>query len=107
MYEVHKMDPLQIEAQVDDPLFAEAILTSPKPLLPQDQLDRLIQQKAKKENPELGVELDQLNYADKTVKGIVKTLEANVKSTGYLDPDDPLNKELKPVADPVKKASEV
>ena len=105
MYGVEKMDALQIEANIDDPLFVSAVLTSPKPLLPQAQLDRLIQQKAKEASPELSVDLEQLTFADKTVRGIVKTLEATVKSQGYQDPNNPLTTKLKAVADPVKEAA--
>ena len=105
MYGVEKMDPLEVEAHADDPLFIEAILTSPKKLLPQEHIDKLVMRKAEKEQPELAVEMEQLNYANNAVKGIRKTLQANVESNGWRDPENPLNQELKPAHDPVKEAA--
>jgi hypothetical protein len=106
MYGVEKMDVLEIEAHSSDSLFIDSILTSPKKLLPQEHINKLVMQKAQKENPELGVEIEQLHFADNAVKGILKTLTANVESNGWRDPENPLNKELETPDDEVKELAE-
>ena len=102
MYGVEKMDVLEIETSANDPLFIDAILSSPKKLLPQEKLDRLMMKKAQRENPQLGIEIEQLNYANNAVEGIVKTLKANVENNGWRDPENPLNAELQKPDDEVK-----
>jgi hypothetical protein len=87
MYGIEKMDELQIEAKSSDPQFLDAVLTSPKPLLPQEKLDKLIRQKASTASPEIGVELKQLNFCNKTVNGLVKSITATVKSNGWKGSD--------------------
>jgi len=87
MYDIEKMDELQIEAKSSDPQFLEAVLTSPKPLLPQEKLDKLIRQKASTASPEIGVELNQLNFCNKTVNGLVKSITASIKGNGWKEPD--------------------
>jgi len=87
MYGIEKMDELQIEAQSGDPQFLDAVLTSPKPLLPQEKLDKLIRQKASTASPEIGVELNQLNFCNKTVNGLVKSITASIKGNGWKEPD--------------------
>ena len=105
MYGVEKMDDLQIEAQSDNPLFVEAILTSPKPLLPKTRLDKMIKQRAKVADPQVGVEIDQLNFASKTIKGLTASIIANVKQSGWKDDADPLNAKPGSFVDPVKEAA--
>jgi hypothetical protein len=102
MYGVEKMDVLEVEAHANDPVFVEAVLTSPKRFLPQEQIDKLVMQKAQKEQPELGIELEQLGFANNAIDGIVKTLKANVENNGWRDPENPLNKELQKPDDEVK-----
>jgi hypothetical protein len=106
MYGVEKMDVFEIEAHSSDSLFIDSILTSPKKLLPQAQIDKLIMKKAEKEQPELAVEMEQLNYANNAVEGIVKTLTANVEANGWRDPENPLNAELQKPDDPVKELAQ-
>jgi hypothetical protein len=106
MFGIEKMDVLEVEAHANDPVFVEAVLTSPKRFLPQEQIDKLVMQKAQKEQPELGIELEQLGFANNAVEGIVKTLKANVENNGWKDPENPLNQELKAVDDPVAEAAQ-
>jgi hypothetical protein len=106
MYGIEKMDPLQVEAHSNDPVFVEAVLTSPKRFLPQEQIDKLVIKKAEKENPELGIELEQFGFANNAVDGIVKTLKANVENNGWRDPENPLNAELQKPDDEVKELAE-
>lgn len=49
MHGMAEMDPLQLEANLDDPAFLQAVVTSPKPLLPADKLNELVQKQAEKQ----------------------------------------------------------
>jgi hypothetical protein len=93
---VESMDELEIEAQSHDPMFLEAVLSSPKPLLPPEKIDRLVMKKAENDNPELGVEFEQLTFAAKTVGSFIKAFNGDIEASGWKDPEDPLNAE--PVA---------
>ena len=83
MHKMASMDPLEIEAQLDDPVFFQALVTSPKQLLPNERLNELIIEKAEKANPEAAALLDQYTFADSTVKSLVNTVSADVKASGW------------------------
>jgi hypothetical protein len=83
MHGMATMDPLEIEAKIDDPLFLEAVVTSPKPLLPADRLNELVAKKAEKANPESAQLLDQYSFADTTVKSLLSTIKADIKASGW------------------------
>ena len=94
LHNVQNMDELEVQAKSGDPDFIEAILSSPKQLISEDLRDKLIRQKAKAGDPEASQYLDQLNFANKTVKGVVKALESNIKASGWKDPEDTVGGEL-------------
>lgn len=83
MHGMASMDPLELEANLDDPVFLEAVVTSPKPLLPADKLNELVIKKAEKANPEAAELLDQYTFADATVKSLLSTIKADVKASGW------------------------
>ena len=89
MHGMANMDALEIEAKIDDPLFLEAVVTSPKPLLPADRLNDLVQKKAEKANPEAAQLLDQYSFADTTVKSLLSTIKADIKSSGWREAGTP------------------
>jgi hypothetical protein len=88
LYDVGNMDEIQIQDKATDPDFVQAILSSPKSLISEDLKNKLLRQKAKAASPEISQELDQLNFANKTVMGFIKTLESHVKASGWKDKDE-------------------
>ena len=92
MHGMANMDPLEMEARIDDPGFLEALLTSPKPLLPKKRLGELVRKKAENENPAIADELDHLGFADSTIKSLVNTIRADVRASGWKESDAPIEK---------------
>ena len=87
MHNMANMDPLEMEARLDDPGFLEALITSPKPLLPKKRLGELVRKKAENENPAIADELDHLGFADSTIKSLVNTIRADVRASGWQEND--------------------
>ena len=83
MHSMASMDAVELEAKLDDPVFMQAVITSPIPLLPADRLNELVVEKAEKSNPKAAALLDQYHYADSTVKSLLNTIRADVKSSGW------------------------
>jgi hypothetical protein len=90
MYNVSSMDALEIEAQIDDPAFLEAIVTSPMPLLPPDRLNELIQKRAEMKNPEVAKLLDEYGFCAGTIRSLANTIKADVKASGWKDAEQEL-----------------
>jgi hypothetical protein len=92
MHNMAGMDLLELEAQIDDPDFLEAVVTSPKPLLPADRLNELLIKKAETENPDAAELLDQYGYASGTVKSLVNTIKGDIKASGWKEDDAQIEK---------------
>ena len=92
MHGMANMDPLEMEAHFDDDGFLEALITSPKPLLPKKRLGELVRKKAENENPAIADELDHLGFADSTIKSLVNTIRADVRASGWQEDNAPIEK---------------
>ena len=101
-HRLYTLDPLQIESKLDQPKFVEAVLTSPKPLLPEPRLKELFRKKAAKERPEIAATLDAYDFCQGTVRSLVSKIESDVKASGWKDMENPLNQTPEPAVDPVK-----
>ena len=88
MHGMANMDPLEMEAHIGDPTFLDALLTSPKALLPKKRLGELIRKKAENENPAIAEQLDHLGFADSTIKSLVSTIRADIRASGWKENDD-------------------
>ena len=102
MHNVSAMDQLQIESKLDEPGFMEAVLTSPKPLLPKKRIRELVRKKAEKENPKVAELLNNYDFSQGTVRSLVSKIESDIKSSGWKDMENPLNQQPEPAVDPVK-----
>jgi hypothetical protein len=101
MHGLATLDPLQIESKINDPGFLEAVLTSPKPLLPENRIRELVKKKAAKEKPEIAATLDAYGFARGIVKSLVSKIEADVKVSGWKDMGNALDKQFKPPVDEI------
>ena len=83
MHGMAKMDELTMEAHLNDNGFLEALITSPKPLLPKKRLGELVRKRAESESPEIAEELDHLGFADATIKSLVNSIKGDIRASGW------------------------
>jgi hypothetical protein len=102
MYKVETLDPLQIESHISNPGFLEAVLSSPKPLLPDNRIKELLREKAAKDQPVVADYLKQYDLAQGLVDALIRAIESDVGASGWKDPEDPLNQKLEPAVDQIK-----
>ena len=88
-YGLFNMTPVDIESQLsNDPLFIDAVITSPKQLLPSERISELVREKAEAENPDLAKEMAKVEIADKTISNIAAAIEQSILATGFQGADE-------------------